>query len=304
MTINWYHFIIFPLTGFVGMFSGGYWGIGCSWLIVPVMLLSGATPMEAAGVALLQMVPSILPTVARDASKLGWGKRSVGRSLIVPIAVMSLLFSVLGSLANGWFYQEFGANVFRCLFMLVMLYLGLKMLFSHTIPYGDEMPRFSGRDSLTALFHGSWAGFLSSFLGIGGGMLFRPVLAMYYKLPESVTANATRFLLLTTSLMGGLSYIFTGKEINWHILLLALLISAGGLIGFPLGVRMHKTVCGNGYAAYVQKSFSLIALVVMLNLVLSALGLISLARILMIAVSIALFVYINIFGSYTKRHPK
>ena len=27
--------IVGPLTGFIGMMSGGYWGVGCGWIVVP-----------------------------------------------------------------------------------------------------------------------------------------------------------------------------------------------------------------------------------------------------------------------------
>ena len=34
-----YIYFLLPLIGFIGMFSGGYWGVGCGWLIVPTMMI-------------------------------------------------------------------------------------------------------------------------------------------------------------------------------------------------------------------------------------------------------------------------
>ena len=28
-------YIIGPVIGFIGMMSGGYWGVGCGWIVVP-----------------------------------------------------------------------------------------------------------------------------------------------------------------------------------------------------------------------------------------------------------------------------
>ena len=60
-------FIAGPLLGFVGMLSGGYWGVGCGWIVVPVLLILGFEPLDAVGIGLLQMVPSTLLTVMRQA---------------------------------------------------------------------------------------------------------------------------------------------------------------------------------------------------------------------------------------------
>ena len=45
----WYAYFIFPLIGFIGMFCGGFWSVGCGWLIVPTMLIFGFQPLEAVG---------------------------------------------------------------------------------------------------------------------------------------------------------------------------------------------------------------------------------------------------------------
>ena len=36
-----------PLIGFVGMMSGGFWGVGCGWIVVPAMLILGFDPLDA-----------------------------------------------------------------------------------------------------------------------------------------------------------------------------------------------------------------------------------------------------------------
>ena len=80
-----YIYFLMPLIGFIGMFSGGYWGVGCGWLIVPTMLIFGFTPNEAVGVGLLQMVPSILMTTVHDIKSLDWHKESVAVKLVIPL---------------------------------------------------------------------------------------------------------------------------------------------------------------------------------------------------------------------------
>ena len=34
----WFYCVA-PVIGFIGMMSGGYWGVGCGWLVVPAIML-------------------------------------------------------------------------------------------------------------------------------------------------------------------------------------------------------------------------------------------------------------------------
>ena len=68
-----------PLIGLVGMMSGGFWGVGCGWIVVPSLLILGFDPLSAVGIGLLQMVPSTIPTVSRQLPEIGWKKAQPGR---------------------------------------------------------------------------------------------------------------------------------------------------------------------------------------------------------------------------------
>lgn len=303
MEFNWITCTVLPLAGFVGMVAGGYWAVGCSWLIVPVTLLLGATPMEAAGIALLQMTPSLLPVVIRDVPKLGWRKGDFGRGLILPLAVASMVFSFAGRPLNVYFYERFGNIVFQSFFAAVQVVIGFNVIFGRVASYGAEIPSFGGGAQRSAAGFGAFAGLISSFLGIGGGMLFRPLLANYYKLPEKETANGTRTLLFATAFAGGIAYIFGTDGIHWRIPCFAMLTALGGVLGFPLGVRIHRVVHGNGYAIHIHRSFAMISGLIVFNLVLTLAGLVNLSRWVMIGFAAGLLAYFFIFAKYTEKYP-
>ena len=297
-------YVILPIIGFLGMYSGGYWGIGCSWLIVPVMLFLDSTPMEAAGVALLQMTFSSFVPVAKTARDLGWGKNSIGRNILIPLSLSCLVFAILGTKLNAFVYERMGGTAFNAMFAFVMLLFGINSLLAKPKNTNTSLEEVHPRDSVTAFLSGTWVGLLGALFGISGGMFIRPVLIQKFKFPETVTGPSVRFVQLTTSCVGGLSYLFVHGTFNPKILLSLSLIVIGGSIGFSHGVKLHKTVCDNGYASHVNKSFSLVALIVMTSLMLKLFDYTNAAKVVMTTIAVLLFIYLYTFGKFTENHKR
>ncbi len=297
-----YLFFILPLIGFVGMFSGGYWGVGCGWLIVPTMLIFGFTPNEAVGVGLLQMVPSIIPSIVKDVRSLDWSKDSIASKLVIPLAAGAFLLAFSGKFINKFFYERFGSLPLLIIFCVFMIVIGFVVLLGKTNEYEQCIPDFSTKHSVTAFFIGAVTGIFSSVLGIGGAMFFRPVLINFFKIPENITSKAVRILLLVTTFTGGMFYTFSGGRPDYKIIFLSLIIAAGGLIGFPLGIKVHNIIVNNGYSKYINKSFAAVTFIVLTNTLLNIFGFVTFSRYLMIAIAVLLFISINLFKGYTNRH--
>ena len=305
MDIAWYLYFILPVIGFVGMFAGGYWGVGCGWLIVPVMLIFGFSPSEAVGVSLLQMVPSTLPLVVKDFPKVSWGRRSFGKRMILPLGLGCFITAFSGRFINDYLYSLFGSKALMIIFCVVNILIGYQTLFSKPIKNENALPFFSRKQSWGAFFGGLGTGIFSSLLGIGGAMIIRPILVNIFKVPEQWTARAVRILLLLTTSTGGLFYVISsGKQTGLEIFVLTLIIAAGGMMGFPLGVKCNNKVCANGYSLNLQKSFVVIPFIVLTNTVLKLLGLTALSRVLSLMFAVLLFIYIVSFTFYTKKHKK
>lgn len=305
MNIAWYLYFILPLIGFIGMFAGGYWGVGCGWLIVPVMLIFGFSPAEAVGVSLLQMVPSTMPLVVKDFPKVNWGKRSFGRRMILPLGLGCFITAFSGRFINDYLYSLFGSTALMVIFCLVNLFIGYQTLFTKPIKNEKILPNFSRKQSFIAFLGGLFTGIFSSLLGIGGAMIIRPILVNIFKVPEQWTARAVRILLLLTTSTGGIFYVISsGRQVGLEIFVLTLIIAAGGMMGFPLGVKCNNIVCENGHSLTLQKSFVVIPCIVLTNTILKLLGLSFLSRIIALMFSVLLFIYIVSFTFYTKKNKK
>ncbi len=301
--MNLWLYPVAPAIGFIGMMSGGYWGVGCGWLVVPAMLILGFGPLEAVGIGLLQMVPSTLITVARQAPEIGWKAGMPGRSLALPIACGALLTSFCGKAVNARLLAAAGAKPLQWLLIGVIAFIALQTLFSRTRCYNDEMPPVPPRKSLIAFAAGVVTGLLSSLLGVGGGLLIRPLLTSGFQVPEYYTSRIVRLLVLVTTTAGGATYLFGSSGFDHKILLMSMLVAAGGVFGFPLGAKMHRIVYDSGYAQAIHRSFAAVAGALLIGTACNLFELRSLSRIVMIAVALLMVTGLTWFTWYAKRHP-
>ena len=84
------------------------------------------------------------------------------------------------------------------------------------------------------------AGFISSVLGIGGGIVHVPALIILLRVPPRIATATSQFVLIFTVLAAVLAHIFSGQfQYGWR---LAGLIGIGALIGAQLGVRLAGRV--------------------------------------------------------------
>ncbi len=286
------------------MYSGGFWGVGCGWLIVPTMLIFGFTPMEAAGVGLLQTAVSIVGTVCREAPRVGWGPGSFGRNLTAPMALGALATSFCGLPINEFFHRRCGSTAISVAFAGFMIFIGWKTLFGAARSYGDESPTvFNGATRFWAFVCGLGAGVFSSVLGVGGAMVFRPALANGFKATEEETARSVRFLLLTTTLTGGATYLFASGGFDATIFALAALIAVGGAVGFPLGARSSRVVLEAGRADLARRAFAIICGIVLVNVSLKLAGLTLASQIATGVCAIGLTTFLVAFVRWARRNP-
>ena len=121
-----------------------------------------------------------------------------------------LLFAAIGaplSLAGGWFSRRLPGAVLMLLFGLLMLVVGAAMLRGRREP-----PRDARSHALALALSGAAVGFLTGFLGIGGGFLIVPALVMHRH--ELRLAAMSLGLLLAAALAGTFAGVETSRWIH------------------------------------------------------------------------------------------
>lgn len=87
-------------------------------------------------------------------------------------------------------------------------------------------------------------GFISSFLGIGGGVVHVPLLVSLLGFPTHIATATSHFVLAIMALAGTITHIATGSFSHGAGLHRAIALSIGVVIGAQLGALLSRRVSG------------------------------------------------------------
>jgi uncharacterized membrane protein YfcA len=86
-------------------------------------------------------------------------------------------------------------------------------------------------------------GYVSSFLGIGGGIIHVPAMTYFLNFPVHVATATSHFVLAIMAFTGTVTHVVTGTFAHGTNLTLSLAI--GALLGAPLGAHLSSKIRGN-----------------------------------------------------------
>ena len=195
------------------LFSMG--GAGSGVALIPVLNFLGLDFTVAKAVGLFAGASTTITS-----SVMNIKRKAVEYSFVAPIALMMLIFAPLGAYSSSFINEE----VVKFFFMLMLFYSASMMMF------GKKKALFHAESKLTLYFVGVFVGYLAGLLGVGGGNILIPLLALLGFEPKKV-AVAVSFVVPFSALGSFFTYA-TYVELDW-VLLLCVALSAivGGYIG-------------------------------------------------------------------------
>ena len=155
-----------------------------------------------------------------------------------------LLPYLIGSVPLAFFggSLQIDKNLFEILLFLVLSIAGILLLFKFK-SYDEEEDNYKKIPFIISLFIGSFLGFISGVVGIGGGIFLSPILYLLrVGRPKDIVTTASIFILINclSGLIGQLTKNAVFNEIsNYWVLLLAVII--GGQLGNFLNLKVFPT---------------------------------------------------------------
>jgi uncharacterized membrane protein YfcA len=234
---------LIPLGAFAGAY-GTLIGAGGGFVLVPALLLiyPEAAPETITSISLAVVFFNALSgTLAYARSgRIDYKAGIVFSLATLPGAVMGALATT--TISRAWFDPLFGI-----LLVLVAILLAVTPGKRRSILMAQmetETGFHLNRSSLTlGLGLSTGFGFLSSFLGIGGGFLYVPALVYLLRFPVHTATATSLFILTITALSGTLTHIAAG--FFHHGIRRALVLSIGAILGAQIGAKLSQRIHGD-----------------------------------------------------------
>lgn len=246
----------FLVFGFAVGAYGTMVGAGGGFLIVPALLLVyHARPEQAAGTS--------LAVVFLNALSGSWSYARQGR-VDYKSGLWFALATLPGAVAGAFMAQAFSGRTFDLVFGVLILLIAGLLIWRPVVEeeYADalveeaEVVWWQVKQRITdrrgEIYHYRYnrlvgvglsfvVGFLSSILGIGGGVVHVPVLIHLLGFPAHIATATSQFILAISALAGAGSHLALGHVLAGP----AILMGIGAVGGAQLGARLARTLHGS-----------------------------------------------------------
>lgn len=241
-----------PLGFLVGAF-GTLIGAGGGFILVPILLLlyPDKSPDTITSISLAVVFFNAL-SGSFAYSRM---KRIDYKSGII-FAIATLPGSILGSVITSYVPRQLFNGIFGVLLVIISVFLILRTkeekvenslvvkngYITRTVVDIEGVEHTFSYNPVTGIVVSIFVGFMSSFLGIGGGIIHVPVLVNILNYPVHIATATSHFVLAVMSLSGTMVHIVNGVLQSSFIQTAAL--SIGVLFGAQLGAKLSKKING------------------------------------------------------------
>ena len=240
-------FIILVIIGFGSGIIGSLIGVGGGIIMTPALTYMGFSPAVIASSSLIAVFATSLSSTITYIRKKYINYR-LGLQLALP--------AIPGSIIGGFFSNFVSLDYFKIYFAILLVSVGLYIFFKNKI-INKPLNRTPKPLFYLILIFGTFgAGVISSFFGIGGGIIFVPILVIIYKLKMINASPTAQFTLLISTITGLLTHIILEHPDYSYGITLAL----GAFFGAQLGSRSIHLINENILNKIL--SFSLIAVAI------------------------------------------
>ena len=223
----------------VGVF-GALVGIGGGLIMVPLFMLTMLAPNGTTFQNVQQVIGTSLFGVFLNAVSGAWAYYRQKR-IMFRAAVPFALATVPGAWMGSYITDYFSGSSFSLTFGITLVALGIFMYMKSRGKKANASAE--NFDVATAEFNMALGiilsfgvGFLSSILGIGGGVIHVPMMVFILGFPAHIAVATSTFVLMVSSMIGVVSHAWL-DHIVW---IPALAVGFGAIVGAQIGARISK----------------------------------------------------------------
>jgi len=219
---------LIPL-GFVAGILGSIIGLGGGIIIVPVLTFIGFSPTLAVSNSLFAVFSNSVASTTMYAKQ-----KRIELSLGWKLGLMAVPGTILGAFVSS----EISPDIFKILFALILISSASYIFLKRKI---EEKPIDVSRLLLVFSAGASFfAGIISSLFGIGGGLIFVPLMVVVLGISMQRAAPTSQFILMFASFSGLIMHSMLGHPDYYQALLLSIGAFAGGILGARLSLEIKE----------------------------------------------------------------
>jgi len=219
---------LIPLGVAAGML-GSMIGLGGGIIVVPVLTFLGFPPTVAASNSLFAALSNAI------ASTVSYSKQKrIEFSLGLKLGLLSVPGTVLGAVIS----TDTAPETFKILFGFVLIASAAYIFLRRKIESKEKI--LSKQMMIFAVCASFFAGIISSFFGIGGGIIFVPLMVVGMGMAMKRAAPTSQLILLFASLSGVIVHSVLGHPDFLQAGFLAIGSFIGGLIGARLSIDIKE----------------------------------------------------------------
>jgi uncharacterized protein len=221
--------IILILIGVGAGAVGSMTGVGGGLLMTPALTFMGFTPAHVASTSLI----AVSSTSASSTIEYSKQKR-IDCAVALKMAALSIPGAIIGALLSN----EISIENFKAYFAIILIVTGVYITYKNSII--KEKSEELKSASFDFLFYpGSFAaGIISSLFGIGGGIIFVPLMILVLRMPMLRAGPTSQLTLLISSTAGVLTHVILGHPDYIHGAYLAI----GAFVGGQMGARLSRHI--------------------------------------------------------------
>jgi len=217
------------LLGFTAGVLGSMIGLGGGIVVVPVLTFLGFPPTAAASNSLFAALSNAV------ASTISYSKQKrIDFSLGFKLGLLSIPGTVLGAIIS----TDIASDIFKILFGFVLIASAAYIFLRKKIETKEKT--LSKQILIFAIGASFFAGIISAFFGIGGGIIFVPLMVVGMGMTMKRAAPTSQLILLFSSLSGAVSHSLLGHPDFAQAGFLAVGSFVGGLVGARLSIDIKE----------------------------------------------------------------
>lgn len=218
------------LVGFLAGITGGLFGVGGGLVAVPGLVLLLNLPQHRAHATSVTAI--VVMATASATPFVIDGEVDLGSALLLASG------AVVGAAVGAGLMGRVSEVALARAFVAITVVAGLRLLFLGDADPTELIPPTGSVGTALMVAAGFAAGLLAALLGVGGGLVFVPALAVVFGFPQHLAQGTSLVAIVPTTLVAAARHA-RHRRVDWPLIApLGLAGVAGGLAGAMLALEL------------------------------------------------------------------